>query len=262
MKTSCEKCGKIFNMEEHLYICPKCNHYHSQIRHGRKRNVEQTKADVRDLFGGTQQKSENVLKEKLDKIKSIGNNFQNKKLSRIVPVIAVIIIVMLVGAGIAYNMLQDQDIPETDPVQIEEQEQGEVIEIIEDEEMYFDGATVSIGKSDAVSFKTLKDIDGWKYVQFDFSTVIEDNYEWDTSLYPYLKYDGVYYRALDSYNLIYDSSDDEQLVNEKLNYDLIYADDGIVIFIVPDEAKNAELYVKEENYDSDKNTTYIMPVEL
>ena len=31
MKITCAKCGKRFNGEEHMYICPKCNHYHSQV---------------------------------------------------------------------------------------------------------------------------------------------------------------------------------------------------------------------------------------
>ncbi len=31
MKITCKKCGKRFDGEEHLYICPKCNHYHSQV---------------------------------------------------------------------------------------------------------------------------------------------------------------------------------------------------------------------------------------
>lgn len=31
MKITCSKCGKRFNAEQHMYICPKCNHYHSQV---------------------------------------------------------------------------------------------------------------------------------------------------------------------------------------------------------------------------------------
>ncbi len=31
MKEPCEKCGKRFDMEECMYICPSCGHYHSQV---------------------------------------------------------------------------------------------------------------------------------------------------------------------------------------------------------------------------------------
>lgn len=31
MKINCVKCGKRFDAEKHMYICPKCNHYHSQV---------------------------------------------------------------------------------------------------------------------------------------------------------------------------------------------------------------------------------------
>ena len=31
MKINCSKCGKRFDADQYMYICPKCNHYHSQL---------------------------------------------------------------------------------------------------------------------------------------------------------------------------------------------------------------------------------------
>ena len=57
MKMICSKCGKRFDGEEHLYICPKCNHYHSQTGvHSKARASEDDsnplyeKAGKPDLF--------------------------------------------------------------------------------------------------------------------------------------------------------------------------------------------------------------------
>lgn len=41
MKITCLKCGKRFDAEEHMYICPKCNQYHSQIGSGSNLNRDE-----------------------------------------------------------------------------------------------------------------------------------------------------------------------------------------------------------------------------
>ena len=41
MKISCAKCGKRFDADQYMYICPKCNHYHSQTgKHGNRDAVQ------------------------------------------------------------------------------------------------------------------------------------------------------------------------------------------------------------------------------
>ena len=72
MKMICSKCGKRFDGEEHLYICPKCNHYHSQTGvHGRKRettpasSLKDKKSKISDPFKD-KKKTSDIFERKKD----------------------------------------------------------------------------------------------------------------------------------------------------------------------------------------------------
>ena len=95
MKITCSKCGKRFDAEDHLYICPKCNHYHSQTgTHGHSRetvsasnlfdktsstsDLFKEKKTTSDLLSGSS-KTKDVFKEKKNSLDgSVKNKLKDK----------------------------------------------------------------------------------------------------------------------------------------------------------------------------------------
>lgn len=245
MKQSCEKCGKIFNMEEHLYICPKCNHYHSQVKYGIKTNS--TPAPM----PRQQETLKNLKSEVMDAIYDDGSNKRNifdsfkkknpikksqKAVSKIITAIIIVIMCILFIGTPAMELLDDFEFQTT-----ENSVETEVVcrPVLENGSMNFGDISVKPQKADQLTVAGLEAPEGWKFVQVNFTTTYDD-YNWDKTIKVYMEYEGQFYKALSPYD-VDDAALEEELEDTGLDTTPVYLDEGYFLFLVPENAQAGEL---------------------
>lgn len=249
MKQSCEKCGKIFNMEEHLYICPKCNHYHSQVKYGRKPNytpVPMPKKQIKEP-----EILKNLKNEVVDAIYDDGSNkpnifdsFKKKKtfekshkaVSKIITAIIIVVMCILFVGAPAMELMDDFEFQETEsPIETE----FSFKPVLENGSMNFDEISVKPWKAEQLTVADLEAPEGWKFVQVNFKTTYGD-YNWDKTIKVYMEYDGQFYKALSEYD-VDDASAEEKLSDTGLDTTPVYLDEGYFLFLLPENAQAGEL---------------------
>lgn len=225
MKASCEKCGKIFDMEENLYICPKCNHYHSQVKHGRKTNIPKPQQKIEKMV-------RNPIWEKARPKKSI-------KLSKrkIIMIIVIIIFVMLTVIGCIGSAIEDQLSSSMNNTY--EESEG-VVNLEEDGELGFDGLSFDFEKQDKLTVESLEAPNGWKFIQIDFYRYYND-FDWSYTIKSSLICDGLYYKALSAYYVSDDEEEQDELYDSGLTDSIETMESGYMLFLVPESEKDAEL---------------------
>lgn len=242
MKASCEKCGKIFDMEEHLYICPKCNHYHSQVIHARKNNIEKTNYKV---------ETKNIRKFP----KKIGSS-KGKLIGLIIIIIFFVfpLIMGIIGSIVENLPSQTENVShETYPTSFSEYKVGE--------EISFEGLTVVVEKSDKLASDIIKAPKGWKYEQFYFNTY-QDDFDWNYTIKASLECGGLYYKALSAYQITSDQSEQDQLYDLNICDNLEIMDEGYLIFLVPEDTNSAELKLWAITHNNEIQEAYSMLLDL
>ena len=284
MKITCTKCGKRFDAEDHLYICPKCNHYHSQTgKHG--------SVNVLDVID--ELIPDDTLDEEPEFIKTVDgeqtiytarrNDMEENKsfFSKGITFRKIRLAVCII---VGFIMIISSNIGEFD----EWGESGsgdsdwgytytEEMEVDFGDPMDFETFTVNINEVCEPQVDGLKADDGFKLVQINFNTESSYEYEsWDIStevsleLYNGEQYDypqDVYY-ALYKDEVSSDRPVEEEMKDAGLVAEAHYSGEYFWIFEIPEDVSNVKLNITSYTADDEDGWSYTqdecikMPVEL
>lgn len=289
MKITCTKCGKKFDAEKHLYICPKCNHYHSQVgASGRSRefipapNLIDKKSSTDDTsefiktVNGDQTVytavSEAKKKDEEDFVDFSGPGTFLKKLA----VALCIIIGFIVFIS---NTLSDYDVWSDD----DSWDSGwndtytEDIEVQYGEPMNFETFTVNVQKIGEPVIDGLKAEDGYKLVQINFETDSQYDYDsWDIATDVALElsngeewdYPQDIYYALYEDEIASNRYEAVELENAGLVAEAHFSGEHFCIFEIPEDVHDVELSITsfladdEDAWSYTQDECFRMPIEL
>lgn len=293
MKITCTKCGKRFNGEENLYICPKCNHYHSQVRTRSKMTEKEKVLDIIDdlitedipdgetEFIQTVNSEQTIYAARKKTEERSGIDIGNLDLTKIIKKIWIGICIVggciIFIAGPFASMLNigawSDDPASWDNGWGSSYTEEMVVEY--GDPMDFETFTVNIEEVSEPEFGGIKEDDGYKLVRVDFTTESPYGYEdgdiWtEASLAYTYEDDSEYfeYYALYEDEVTNDNTFEKQLVEDGLVTEAHYSGSYFFIFEIPKEADNLVLkiytYVPEEGETGSyvEAEHFQMPLEL
>ena len=286
MKITCTKCGKRFDAEDHLYICPKCNHYHSQTgAHGHSRetisssNLFEKKSDTTDLFSVGDYKSDDTNDDQPEFIQTLNGEQKvytavNKKANRETEyndlgttlrktskVLSIILCVAIFLSTIITGMLDRIDFSGFDDstdteYEIFISENGTLME--------FDTFEVKAEKADELISYDMIPSDGMKFLQVNYETFVYEEADWlDTSV----TVSDVKNSYTDYYPLYSDEisgiSNHEQKAfdNAGLNQYAHMEGTGFWIFEIPEDTESVYLNISTLVNDSDSMDEWFTVLE-
>lgn len=298
MKIQCSNCGKRFNAEQHMYICPKCNHYHSQVGtdagHGttekpvKKYRWETDPIELDDTpneepeFIQTVNGEQTVYtarKKTEESSADVGNLELGKILKKIWMGLCIVGGCIIFIAGPFADMLDigawsdDSESRDSDWWS----SYNEEIVVDYGNPMEFEAFTVNVGKVGKPVLDGLKAEDGWKLVQVNFET--ESPYEYEsgdiaTDVILELSNGEEWDYPQDVYYALYeDEVASERSVEKELNeaglvVEAHYSGEYFWIFEIPEDVHDVELKITsfisddEEDWSYTQDETFRMQLEL
>ncbi len=289
MKEPCEKCGKRFDMEECMYICPSCGHYHSQVNQyqyrksrasgtGRqnasgifhadsrpsvyKKQACESSRSARKLFSPEKKKriSFSSAPDKASKGKFRGAAVESGTSSKAKRILCLILLFLIVGFPIFYHMktsMQMEQIRQT-------QESAEVNEVFVSSRspVKLIDADLTLGEFTPFTRSGITAApEGWKYMQLTYKTANNDSEyrSLDTSVT--LKAGDTYYRSLDPYSLSESESVRDELYDLGVGSYSPYQEDGLWVFLIPEDTKGCTLRISQGERSSDPPYSLSAPEE-
>lgn len=234
MKIKCENCGKQYNYEKHMGICPKCGRYVRQ-------------ADIYDQDSAieewnTQQKEQNT--KKFRKYKSPVLSKPKKSSSFYIQIGICILLLVIVCVFPSYYQKETEKL-------IEDIYQDQKVKNVKTTECKL-GDKISIPEyditlTDVSEYETeeLEVPEGWKYVQVSYVSEGELQYTGFCGTATYLQTEGHFYYPM----YLWDITNDELLIDRLRKEEGIttgyHEEKGKFLFLIPQEAQEATLHIRE-----------------
>lgn len=272
MKQACEKCGCRFDMEEKMYICPACGHYHSQVNQGRRRSESSNsgKGETPDFISLSpsvhkgEKKTRSGKKEKPDFRPSVSfgrsaaavpeKPSKAKKRICLVLIICMILFPVFSHLRASYEIdriLQSQKAEEIAPKRVSY------------------GETIALGDSyleiqgiESFSYPGISAPEGWKLMQVGYRVSPIEEADWDLETQISLEADDVYYRSLTSYALSESDSVQEELNEKGLGSYSRYQEQGVWVFLVPAATEACSLRICQSRRDYSDSYSYSKPERI
>lgn len=286
MKINCSKCGKRFDADQYMYICPKCNHYHSQVgvRSKMTASVLPAKTDIFEekpndtadegsefiqTLNGDQKVYTAVLPKKSESTFDPGSVLKKIGLG----ICIVIGFVMFIGSTIAdFDSWSDDSGSWGDGWDTYSTEE----EVTYGSPMEFEDFTVNVGDVTELTDENLDVNEGWKLVKVSFETDSiytaedEDLFTDVVMLHSYgddsnWTEDGYY--ALYEDEVTNERKVEEQLAEDGLVTEAHYSGSYFWVFEIPENAEEVKLkvttYVPDGEWGSySQDEAITMPLEL
>ena len=270
MKEPCEKCGKRFDMEECMYICPSCGHYHSQVNQYQYRKSRASGTDRQNASGTFHADSRpsahkkrisfSPAPDKASKGKFREPAAESGTSSKAKRILCLILLFLIVGFPIFYHMktsMQMEQIRQT-------QESAEVNEVFVSSRspVKLIDADLTLGEFTPFTRSGITAApEGWKYMQLTYKTANNDSEyrSLDTSVT--LKAGDTYYRSLDPYSLSESESVRDELYDLGVGSYSPYQEDGLWVFLIPEDTKGCPLRISQGERSSDPPYSLSAPEE-
>lgn len=271
MKQACEKCGCRFDMEEKMYICPACGHYHSQVNQRRRSESSNSgKGETPDFIPLSpsvhkgEKKTRPGKKEKPDFRPSVSfgrstaavpeKPSKAKKRICLVLIICMILFPVFSHLRASYEIdriLQSQEAEEIAPKRVSY------------------GDTIALGDSyleiqgiESFSYPGISAPEGWKLMQVGYRVSPIEEADWDLETQISLEADDVYYRSLTSYALSESDSVQEELNEKGLGSYSRYQEQGVWVFLVPAATEACSLRICQSRRDYSDSYSYSKPERI
>lgn len=272
MKQSCEKCGCRFDMEEKMYICPACGHYHSQINQRRQRESSNSRnretPDFIPVSPSVHRKS--TKKTNSDKKKKptfrLSDSFRGsaavvpEKTSKARKRICLFLILCMILFPVFSHLKANYEID-----QILQSKESE--EIAAEQVSY--GETIALGDSyleirgiEPFSYSGISAPEGWKFMQIGYRISPVDEADWDLETQISLKADDVYYCSLSPYALSESDKVQKELNEKGLGSYNRYQESGIWVFLIPMDTGACSLRICQSRRDFSDSYSYSKPEQI
>ena len=297
MKITCAKCGKRFDAEDHLYICPKCNHYHSQTgTHGYSRQSASMLDVLENIVIGNDAPdgiTDDKPEEETEFIQTLNGDqrvytAQKKTQEKdsdafsdagsILKKIGLALCIIIGFIMFISSTLSEYDVWSDDSESWDSGWGDYFAENVVDygTPMEFDTFTVNVEDVCEPEIDGLEAEDGWKLVQVNFTTESPYGYEdesisTDLTLLKQIYDDGYIedgYPVLYEDDITYSTALQKQLRDAGLVMEAHYSGNYFCIFEIPEDTDEVTLEIASYTADSDDNTSYTfdesfkMPIEL
>lgn len=293
MKMTCAKCGKRFDAEGCMYICPKCNHYHSQVgvrgKEWRQEKTEDkpffsvTRPEVGTFEAGSEEPAsaadnqgggffesadDGFLAENLKKLAANPDKYGSgpEAAKKVIAVcIGAILLALALGSVVSglfsTGSWEDEYYDDYDDYYFGE----EIYEISPGDTMDYGDFVTHVTDYGETDIEGAYDpVYGCKYVTVSFDTYspYDISNEWDydnTYTDVVLKADGEYFYSLYPEDLAIEDRDIRDLEESGMCAEVQYNGSWYCVFEVPEDATEFELIVT--SWTSDE-ISYIMDLSL
>ena len=243
MKKRCLKCGKKFNYEDSMGICPHCGKYTSPYASKDDTAKRATPTPVHR----SSYKEASVPVQSIAKETSVPK--QRKQLD-IKAIIIVLLIIMIIMAPMAFVFLEDKKI-----IEIENERKVETLQEVEEYvlqpfEVVTGGVNAEVTIEDAKPFvfEGVKATEGWKYIEVCYQVKSETYLSYYSYVDVLLHWGGHYVEGLSAYDLSDDEFVRDALYKSDIAWTGLERGRGRWVFLVPQDIDEAtiEIYEKQD----------------
>ena len=262
MKKRCLKCGKKFNYEDSMGICPHCGKYASPYASKNDTAKRATPTPVhRSAYNETSVPVQSIAKET-----SVSK--QIKQLD-IKAVIIVLIIIMIIMTPMAFAFMEDKKI-----IEVENERKVETLQEVEEHvlqpfEVVVGGVNAEVTIEDAKPFvfEGVKAVEGWKYIEVCYQAKSETYFAYYSYVDVLLHWDGHYVEGLSTYDLSNNEFVRVALYKSDIAWAGLERGRGRWVFLVPQDIAEAtiEIYEKQDIPDTKYqklNKVYLVDVKV
>lgn len=258
-------------MEEKMYICPACGHYHSQITQRRRERSNSRKQDAPDFISVSscvhrekKRKTHSFKKEKpaFRPSVSLGGSATAapKKRSKARKRVCLLLILCMFLFPVFSHLKANYEIDRI--LQSQEAEEITAERVAYGEIVTLGDSYLEISGIEPFSYSGISVPEGWKLLQIDYRISPVEDADWDLETQISLEADDVYYCSLSPYDLSQSDEIQEELNKKGLGSYSRYQEHGIWVFLVPADTGTCSLRIcQSRRYYSD-SYSYSNPEQI